>query len=111
MSTLLVDVRRRQRCSGGRAGGMIGSWLRTADQAQTGAGAGGDRNLAIARALLYSIREGVLGVDSADRVTFANDGDRDLWTPERCVGRRTDELAVAAVVDVLQGGGRDDVGW
>jgi two-component system, CitB family, sensor kinase len=55
--------------------------------------------------LLYSIREGVLGVDSADRVTFANDGARDLLDlPERCVGRRTDELALSpAVVDVLQG--------
>ena len=56
-------------------------------------------------ALLHSIREGVLGVDSAARVTIANDGARDLLDlPADCVGRPVDELGLETdVVDVLSG--------
>ncbi len=56
-------------------------------------------------ALLHSIREGVLGVDSAGRITVANDGARDLLDlPEDCVGRPVDDLGLEPdVVDVLAG--------
>jgi two-component system CitB family sensor kinase len=108
-SPLLVDVPEAALLLGLAAlAGVIGSWLLARRiKAQThGLEPAEIATLAEQReALLYSIREGVLGVDSADRVTFANDGARDLLDlPERCVGRRTDELALSpAVVDVLQG--------
>jgi two-component system, CitB family, sensor kinase len=108
-SPLLVDVPEAALLLGLAAlAGVIGSWLLARRvKAQThGLEPAEIATLADQReALLYSIREGVLGVDSADRVTFANDGARDLLDlPERCVGRRTDELALSpAVVDVLQG--------
>ncbi len=56
-------------------------------------------------ALLHSIREGVVGVDPAGRVTIANDGARDLLDlPEDCVGRRVDGLGLEPdVADVLCG--------
>ena len=70
--------------------GVVGSWLLARRiKAQThGLEPAEIATLADQReALLYSIREGVLGVDSADRVTFANDGARDLLDlPEQCVG-------------------------
>ena len=108
-SPLLVDVPEAALLLGLAAlAGVIGSWLLARRiKAQThGLEPAEIATLAEQReALLYSIREGVLGVDSADRVTFANDSARDLLDlPERCVGRRTDELALSpAVVDVLQG--------
>uniref|UniRef100_UPI003B3A3F2A sensor histidine kinase n=1 Tax=Nakamurella sp. TaxID=1869182 RepID=UPI003B3A3F2A len=56
-------------------------------------------------ALLHSIREGVVGVDPAGRVTLANDGARDLLDlPEDCVGRPVDALGLEPdVADVLSG--------
>jgi sensor histidine kinase regulating citrate/malate metabolism len=56
-------------------------------------------------ALLHSIREGVVGVDPAGRVTIANDGARDLLDlPGDCVGRPVDELGLEPdVADVLCG--------
>ena len=56
-------------------------------------------------ALLHSIREGVVGVDPAGRVTLANDGARDLLDlPEDCVGRAVDGLGLEPdVADVLSG--------
>ena len=108
-SPLLVDVPEAALLLGLAAlAGVIGSWLLARRiKAQThGLEPAEIATLAEQReALLYSIREGVLGVDSADRVTFANDGARDLLDlPEQCVGRRTDELALSpAVVDVLLG--------
>ena len=56
-------------------------------------------------ALLHSIREGVVGVDPAGRVSIANDGARDLLDlPADCVGRPVDELGLEPdVADVLCG--------
>ena len=108
-SPLLVDVPEAALLLGLAAlAGVVGSWLLARRiKAQThGLEPAQIATLADQReALLYSIREGVLGVDSADRVTFANDSARDLLDlPEQCVGRRVEELALApAVVDVLLG--------
>lgn len=56
-------------------------------------------------ALLHSIREGVVGVDPAGRITIANDGARDLLDlPEDCVGRPVEGLGLEPdVADVLCG--------
>ncbi|HEY5882254.1 MAG TPA: Spo0B domain-containing protein, partial [Nakamurella sp.] len=56
-------------------------------------------------ALLHSIREGVVGVDPAGRITIANDGARDLLDlPEDCVGRSVDDINLEPdVADVLSG--------
>jgi len=56
-------------------------------------------------ALLHSIREGVVGVDPAGRITIANDGARDLLDlPEDCVGRSVDDIGLESdVADVLSG--------
>jgi len=56
-------------------------------------------------ALLHSIREGVVGVDPAGRVTIANDGARALLDlPADCVGRPVDDLELEPdVADVLCG--------
>lgn len=108
-SPLLVDVPEAALLLGLAAlAGIVGSWLLARRiKAQThGLEPAQIATLADQReALLYSIREGVLGVDSADRVTFANDGARDLLDlPVQCVGRRVDELALSpTVVDVLLG--------
>jgi two-component system CitB family sensor kinase len=106
-SPLLVDVPEAALLLGLAAlAGIVGSWLLARRiKAQThGMEPAEIATLADQReALLYSIREGVLGVDSADRVTFANDSARDLLDlPEQCVGRRVDELDLSpTVVDVL----------
>lgn len=108
-SPLLVDVPEAALLLGLAAlAGIVGSWLLARRiKAQThGMEPAEIASLADQReALLYSIREGVLGVDSAGRVTFANDGARDLLDlPEQCVGHRVDELDLSpTVVDVLLG--------
>ncbi|HWM56280.1 MAG TPA: ATP-binding protein [Pseudonocardia sp.] len=108
-SPLLVDVPEAALLLGLAAlAGIVGSWLLARRiKAQThGLEPAQIATLADQReALLYSIREGVLGVDSAERVAFANDSARDLLDlPEQCVGRRVEELGLApAVVDVLLG--------
>ena len=108
-SPLLVDVPEAALLLGLAAlAGVVGSWLlaRRIKKQTHGLEPAEIATLADQReALLYSIREGVLGVDAADRVTFANDSARDLLDlPERVVGRRVDELALSpSVVDVLLG--------
>ena len=108
-SPLLVDVPEAALLLGLAAlAGVVGSWLlaRRIKKQTHGLEPAEIATLADQReALLYSIREGVLGVDAADRVTFANDSARDLLDlPERVVGRRVDELALSpTVVDVLLG--------
>ncbi|WP_214365334.1 ATP-binding protein [Pseudonocardia sp. H11422] len=88
--------------------GVIGSWLlaRRIKKQTHGLEPAQIATLSDQReALLYSIHEGVLGVDSDERVTFVNDGARDLLDlPEDCVGRRVEELALTpTVIDVLLG--------
>jgi sensor histidine kinase regulating citrate/malate metabolism len=106
---LLVDVPEAALLLGLAAlAGVVGSWLlaRRIKKQTHGLEPAEIATLADQReALLYSIREGVLGVDATDRVTFANDSARDLLDlPERVVGRRVDELALSpGVVDVLLG--------
>ncbi|HVH24195.1 MAG TPA: ATP-binding protein [Pseudonocardia sp.] len=108
-SPLLVDVPEAALLLGLAAlAGVVGSWLlaRRIKKQTHGLEPAEIATLADQReALLYSIREGVLGVDATDRVTFANDSARDLLDlPERVVGRRVDELALSpSVVDVLLG--------
>lgn len=106
---LLVDVPEALLLLGLAAlAGVLGSWLLARRiKAQTrGLEPAQIATLADQReALLYSIREGVLGVDAQGRVTFANDSARDLLDlPEQVVGRPVAELGLAApVVDVLLG--------
>ncbi len=88
--------------------GILGSWLLARRIKKQTHGLEPEQIATLAEqreALLYSIREGVLGVDSDDRVTFSNDGARDLLDlPEDCVGRRVEELAsTPTVLDVLLG--------
>jgi two-component system, CitB family, sensor kinase len=108
-SPLLVDVPEAALLLGLAAlAGIAGSWLlaRRVKKQTHGLEPAEIATLVDQReALLYSIREGVLGVDAADRVTFANDGARDLLDlPERCVGGRVDEVGLSpTVVEVLLG--------
>ncbi len=116
-SPLLVDVPNAVLLLGLAAlAGLVGSWLlaRRIKVHTRGLEPAEIATLADQReALLYSIREGVVGTDSGGRVSFANDSAQDLLDlPERCVGLRVDELALApAVMDVLLGrpGGTDVV--
>ncbi len=63
-------------------------------------------------ALLHSIREGVIAVDTDARVTMVNDGARSLLglgTDAEVVGHRVDDLGLdPEVVGVLTTGGDDD---
>jgi len=88
--------------------GLTGSWLlaRRIKKQTRGLEPAEIATLADQReALLHSIREGVLGVDSTGRITIANDGARDLLDlPENCVGRPVDDLGLEQdVSDVLAG--------
>lgn len=58
-------------------------------------------------ALLYGIREGVLGVDPDGMVTVANDGARELLDlPVDAVGRRVDDLGLSADLHAVITGSR-----
>ena len=88
--------------------GLTGSWLlaRRIKQQTRGLEPAEIATLTDQReALLHSIREGVVGVDPAGRVTLANDGARDLLDlPEDCVGQPVDALGLEPdVADVLSG--------
>jgi sensor histidine kinase regulating citrate/malate metabolism len=64
-------------------------------------------------AMLHGIKEGVVSLDPAHRITLVNDGARELLDlPEDCVGRTLEELHVdRRLYDVLTGGavGSDQV--
>ncbi|MFD1860656.1 sensor histidine kinase [Aeromicrobium camelliae] len=90
--------------------GVSGTWLvaRALKRRTRGLDAAQIATLADHReALLHSIREGVVGVDTRGRISILNDGARELLDlPATAVGRRVDDLGLdPAVVSLLAGRG------